>query len=348
MRTIGNHPTYDKTIFACDVGGTNTSVAAVGRLGRSFSIIRRFRYKSQAISGLTEALGDARNHLETDGIVPTSISICGAGPIRDGRCTLSNVPWIIDREAVSAAMSLPTLLINDFSGVSYGIPLLNTSDSQQIVPISHPDGTVPEPGGNVRAVVGAGTGLGVGYLVEVENNIVAMPSEGGHSAFSPWDTLSSDLADHVAREAAPPLRDAPGWELFVSGRGIVNTFSWVRSRAGDKGTPLPDAAAIASAADEGDPLAAEAMRTFVANYARFAGAAALHFLPEAGLYLAGGIVTKNVDWFLRDNLFIREFLRNYREHIRGVLGRVPVYVVRDYDVSLYGAAHAAWVHGMEG
>ena len=89
------------------------------------------------------------------------------------------------------------------------------------------------------------------------------------------------------------------------------------------------------------------MRLFVTNYARVASDAALHFLPTGGLFLAGGIVTKNESWFLEENRFIRTFTTNYRPHIGGLLRDIPVYIVKDYAISLYGAAHAAYALSME-
>ena len=35
------------------------------------------------------------------------------------------------------------------------------------------------------------------------------------------------------------------------------------------------------------------------------------------------------------------FERSYRGHITSILRKVPVMIVKDYDISLYGAAKAA-------
>jgi glucokinase len=68
---------------------------------------------------------------------------------------------------------------------------------------------------------------------------------------------------------------------------------------------------------------------------------ALTFLPEAGLYLAGGIVTKNERFFLEDSRFMSAFTLHPNAKMRRLLRRIPIYVIRDYTVSLYGAANAA-------
>jgi len=45
------------------------------------------------------------------------------------------------------------------------------------------------------------------------------------------------------------------------------------------------------------------------------------------------------EWlFLENNLFMKNFERNYNPNIRPLLKKIPVYIVRDYSISLYGAA----------
>ncbi|HEY9053629.1 MAG TPA: glucokinase, partial [Rectinemataceae bacterium] len=65
------------------------------------------------------------------------------------------------------------------------------------------------------------------------------------------------------------------------------------------------------------------------------------FLPSGGVYLAGGISSKNESFFLENNRFMRAFERNYAPHIRETLSSLPVMIVRNYSVSLVGAANAA-------
>lgn len=338
------------TVLACDVGGTNTSCALVVKHEGMFRIARRFRYATQSLSSFAEAVEDVFADLNTgDGTTrPVAACISAAGPVRNNRCDLTNVSWKIDGSEIASLLGIPVKVINDFTAVSYGIPLLDTQDAARISALAHPDGVGPDAEGTVRAVVGAGTGLGVGYVVDHLGEYLALPSEGGHSAFAPSDALTRELLDFVARAES----DRPGAESFVSGRGIANILYFFRESgriAAD--SPLSEsnaprlasdpARAVSEAAHGGDPSAIEIMHLFVENYARFASAVALHFLPLGGLYLAGGIVTKNERWFSGGNRFMNAFLQNYRKNIATLLHRIPVYVVHDYEVSLYGAAYSA-------
>jgi glucokinase len=337
--------------LACDVGGTNTSCALVEYRNRSFQILARYRYESQRLSTFDEALKDVMDDVtdSTSAHSPRAVCISGAGPIRNNVCHLTNVSWRIDGSRIADMLGIPVQVINDFTAISYGIPLLDTGDADSIACLPHPTGTIPVSDGVVRAVVGAGTGLGVGYVVDHHQEYYALASEGGHAAFAPYDDLSRELYEFVSRRE----RSVPGAEVFVSGRGIANILDFFHfSQRIPEESVLRDvtsnntrdaALRVSEAAHRGDPAGDEIMAFFVRNYARVASAAALHFLPLGGLYLAGGIVTKNLDWFTREARFMRLFLENYRDNIQAILHRVPVYVVLDYEVSLYGAAYSAFL-----
>jgi len=347
MRQLGNRINYDTITLACDVGGTNTSIAAVGRIGNGFEIIDQRRYASPKLPDLFSAIQECLKTLIPDGTQPETICISGAGPVHEGFCRLSNVAWDIDGTEIERKSNIRTLVVNDFTAISYGIPLLDVNDPEQITVLPHPDGTVPVQNGPVRAVVGAGTGLGVGFLIENAGKFIAFPSEGGHSDFAPADETGRALREYIREKTG----HNPGTELFVSGRGIANTLAFFQSTGRLAGSAAfmalqpdePDTPQrVSDLAATGDGAAKEVMATFVRHYARFASNAALHFYPGSGLFLAGGIVTKNLRWFTDDHWFMRNFLENYRENIRSALANFPVYVVRDYAISLYGAAHAAY------
>jgi len=83
------------------------------------------------------------------------------------------------------------------------------------------------------------------------------------------------------------------------------------------------------------------MALFVELYARVCAELCAVFLPTGGLYLAGGIAGKNAARFLDGGRFMASFERNYRPHLDVIARATPVHLVRDYAVSLYGAADAA-------
>jgi len=104
----------------------------------------------------------------------------------------------------------------------------------------------------------------------------------------------------------------------------------------DSAKPAQIAASV-----KNSPICARVMERFVDMYGCFASNAALFYCPSGGLFIAGGIVTKNETLFLDSARFAKAFERNYKDNIGALLRGVPLYIVRDYSISLYGCAQAA-------
>ncbi|MEM5838722.1 glucokinase, partial [Pediococcus acidilactici] len=99
------------------------------------------------------------------------------------------------------------------------------------------------------------------------------------------------------------------------------------------------AAAISVAAlGKRDRLCEQTMELFVEAYGAEAGNLALKLLPYGGLYIAGGIATKNLP-LLKEGIFLRAFANKGR--MRSLLENVPVHIVLNSQVGLLGAALAA-------
>ncbi len=338
---------YETFILSGDIGGTNTGIALVGKRHKEFAILAKFLFQTQTIVSFTDVVQQVLLEIESNdpSLKPSYCCMSGAGPVVGNSCTLTNGGLRIDGDEISSMLGLKTLVINDFMAISYGIPLLDVDNKEQLTPIPHTDGSLPRPKGTVKASVGAGTGLGVGYLAEIGGRTVAFPSEGGHAGFPPFDEETLALWNYMHKK----IGRAPGSELFVSGQGITNIFHFFEdekritrmSVAGEiVKAPEAERPALVARYAQDDELCMRIMELFVRMYGKVASNAAIHFLPTAGLYLGGGIVTKNEEFFLRDHCFMKSFEENYKEGIRKVLKEIPVYIIKDYSISLYGAAHA--------
>jgi glucokinase len=339
----------DQFILAGDIGGTNTNLAVVGLKKGKFTIILECVYKSAEVSGLVEPLKEVIKiaAAKNNALKPSLCCVSGAGPVENNVCTLTNLKWNIDGPEIKKAIGIETLVINDFLAIGYGIPTLDVDDPKQITKLPHPDGSFPKPQKDAsKAVVGAGTGLGVGYLVAVNGKYYASPSEGGHSGFASFDEETQKIKDFVAKK----LGKNPGTEPFVSGQGINNIYQYFKA----EGLIKPEGIfkEIDAASDEEKPAlisknaatnktCKDIMKVFIKMYGRFASNASLLFLALGGLYLAGGIVTKNEALILEEHLFMKNFATNYKDNIQQLLAKIPVYIVKDYSISIYGAANAA-------
>lgn len=335
----------ESPILTADVGGTNLNLALVVPEGARFRLLRKARFSTQAEMSLA---GPIHQFLDSDSSMhPRCACLSGAGPVLDRRIHLTNAPWDIDGAALERDLGIPVHLVNDFTALSYGVLQLDLADPQQVTVLPHGDGSLPSADSNgLSLVVGAGTGLGVGFLVRTSQGARAFPSEGGHIGLPVFDEDSLALWRHLAAGLAGP----PGAEMAVSGQGLVNIFRflldsrrvpWTPEASAILGLPIVDQPAAISAQAAFDPTCRRAMTMFVDSFARVCAELCAAFLPTGGLFLAGGIAAKNVEHFLDDGRFMARFERNYRIHLNRLSRATPIYLVRDYDLSLYGAAHAS-------
>jgi len=190
-----------------------------------------------------------------------------------------------------------------------------------------------------RVVLGAGTGLGIAYVV---NGASPVAGEGGHASFAPSTEEQAALWRYLhAREGRVSL------EHVVSAGGLVRAYAFLRERATlaesaqlREALRAGDAAAAISdfAMDRTDPLAGAALDLFIACYGAAAGDHALNVMARGGVFVAGGIAPKILPR-LQAGGFIAAFndKGEFSEYVR----RMPVHVVINERLGLLGAAAAA-------
>ena len=114
------------------------------------------RYPSADHPGLAPIV---RRFFEEAGSRPDRACFGIACPVVGDDCSAPNLPWTINARALAAEIGIPrTAIINDFVAVGYGIELLAPADLATLQ-----EGT-PAPQGPI-ALIGAGTGLGQGFLI---------------------------------------------------------------------------------------------------------------------------------------------------------------------------------------
>ncbi len=261
---------------------------------------------------------------------------------------------------IADRVHLSVHLINDFTAISYAVVLLDSSDEKQIARIPHTNTLKPIASKGMALVVGAGTGLGVGFIdKKLDGSYLAYPSEGGHSTMPCWDSLS--LSFFMWLESKIGVE--PGIELAVSGQGIGNIFSYLCSDAFDPaaassydmacgpiepsrviGGKYPEQARIRRPA----LIASNRMKTrALPRHGAFRGILrsksiklGIHFPPRGGIYLAAAFHRKMRPSFWKANdscAFSSGIMPSHQDF----LASVPVMIVRNYSISLIGAANAA-------
>ena len=320
-------------VLAGDIGGTNARLA-IAEIGYGAPrITKEQRYPSGEAPGLAPIVC---RFLDGSGEQVERACFGIAGPVVDGECRTPNLPWTVNARELSRDIGIPrTSIINDFVAAAYGVSCLGPGDL-----VTLQAGRAVEHG--TIALIGAGTGLGEGFVVWDGTRYRVHPSEGGHADFAADDEamwrLRQSLLDEWGRVS---------WERVLSGPGLAQLYRYLAS--GDFAPERPDvqremadadpAAVVtkhALAAD--DPLSIRALEIFVAAYGAQAGNLALTVLATGGVYLAGGIAPRIVAK-LQDGTFIRAFRNKGR--LADLMERIPVHVIVSPDVGLLGSARAA-------
>lgn len=320
-----------KMFLAGDVGGTKTLLRLFEAGGGALA---ERRFDSASFSSLEQVVAAFLGDSPPLSLVAACFGV--AGPVEGGRANITNLPWRIDEASITAEFHIPQVrLINDFQAVAYGIETLESHDLATL------QAGAPQECG-VRAVIGAGTGLGEGFMVWQGGYYEAFPSEGSHADFAPADALEIELLRYLAARYGHV-----SYERLLSGPGLVNIFEFLRDSRGQQAT-----AELQAAMRTGDPaaeiseyalagkddLAVSALDLFARIYGAEAGNLALKVLARGGVFIAGGIAPQILSK-LKGGEFLHAFVDKGR--FAGLLEDIPVHVVLNPKVGLIGAARVA-------
>lgn len=337
--------------LAGDIGGTKTILRLVEVLAvTELHTLYEQRYPSgdfvDLIPMVQQFLKTAAQQLART-FAPQKACFAIAGPVVNDTAKLTNLAWFLDVKRLEQELGIaPISLINDFVAVGYGVLGLDTSDLHTLQ-AGMPQSAAP------LAVIGAGTGLGQGFLIHQGDEFKVFSSEGGHSDFAPRSELEFQLLKYLLDKHNIQRVSV---ERVVSGQGIVAIYQFLRDRstaseskvgqvvrtweqeAGRSEKTVDPAAAIASSAlEKSDHLCEQTMQLFVEAYGAEAGNLALKLLPYGGFYVAGGIAAKNLP--LIQGYFLQAFTDKGR--MSALLKNVPVHIVLNPQVGLIGAAICA-------
>ncbi|MBI1406789.1 MAG: glucokinase [Caulobacter sp.] len=303
-----------------DVGGTNCRFAIVetGEADAPLADPRGFEREGY------ENLEAAIDHYLDGRPLPAEAVIAVAGPVTAGRADLTNGRWKMSEGALKAHGFRNARLINDYEALALSVPRLGAEDLGDI-------GDVRASGGTV-AIIGAGTGLGVGALVRDARGEAVAVTEGGHIAFAPTDeTEVAILAILTARFGRVSV------ERLLSGPGLVNLYEALSRLAAVEPLDLSPEDVVHRATHGDDRQCAEALERFCRIYGAVAGDFALAFGASGGVYLGGGIAPRLIDT-LRNSGFRQAFEAKGR--FQGYCAAIPTRVILHPHAALLGAASA--------
>ena len=314
-------------ILAGDIGGTHTRLALFegDRMGREKSYASRDYSSFEEI--VREFLGDQKVSRGCFGI---------AGPVRDGRCQATNLPWIVEASVLSQNLKIPSVhLLNDLEANSYGILMLK---KEELYPL-HP-GKGGQKGN--RALIAAGTGLGEAGIYWDGKEHRPFASEGGHTDFAPRNELECELFNHLNKKFGHV-----SYERVVSGPGMHEIYKFLIETGRHPLNPVvfeemkhrdPPIVISEFGRQNRDAACVETIDWFISLYGSEAGNLALKMLAVGGLYIGGGIAPHLIDQMKRGS-FYASFIDKGR--FKELLASIPIWVILNDHAALLGAAYFA-------
>ncbi|MET4700846.1 glucokinase [Constrictibacter sp. MBR-5] len=309
----------DGAALVADIGGTNARFARVGTDGRP---VGPLTLRAEDHDGLAEAV---EAYLEALPAFPRPrrAAFAVASPIIGDRVSLTNRNWAFSIEAVRRRLGLDRLeVINDFTAVALSLPRLQPHDLRSV-------GGGKAVAGAPLAVLGPGTGLGMSGLVPAMGRWVALAAEGGHATMSPADDRESEVL-RLLRNRYHHV----SVERVVSGQGLVNLYESLAMVEGARADAL-DPEDITRRGAAGDPLCREAVDMLCCMLGTAASNLALTLGARGGVFIAGGIVPRLGDVFLRSGF--RERFED-KGRFRAYLAAIPTAVIVDPVPAFLGLA----------
>jgi glucokinase len=301
-------------IGAVDIGGTKIAVGMADEAGRVLAraecATAPERGSADGLARITALLREAA--ARTDGVL-RGIGIGCTGPVNPLAGTVGNVEFLPGWEGTDLAGELSRAL-----GVSAALE--NDADAAALGEAAWGAGR----GASRFIYVTVSTGIGAGLVFDGQ-------------LYRGVDGAHPEIGHHVLDLAGPACScGAHGcWESLASGPAMAR---WVNEQ--DQPSRFANAHSICEAAEQGDPLAQEA----VAREARYLGLGIANLItlytPDV-IALGGGVMRS-----------LHLFEDTIRETIRSMCGYVPhektrlVAAALGDDVGLVGAA-CAWLHRFE-
>jgi glucokinase len=338
MNTTPQLEKHNTVNLIADIGGTNIRLG-LANAEPEITISEIETYQCSKFANLKDVIA---LYLETKELTNHTINACLAiaCPVDNDLISMTNLPWEFSQKELKHTLNLNSLtFINDYTAIAMAIPLLS---EQQKVKI----GGGSSVSGKAISVCGPGTGLGVANLVPImisgKNQWHCISGEGGHIDFAPTNGIEQQVLSFIQN-----IKKRVSYEQLLSGYGLEQIYQALLFINQDKefinqeqevssiGKKL-SAKDISTKALEGSCENCEQSLTIFCNVlGSFSGNLALIMNSQGGVYIAGGIVPRFVD-YLKNSDFRKHFENKGR--LSDITKQAPTYVITEQQPGLLGAA----------
>jgi len=329
-----------------DIGGTNIRLAQATakaiidsdamdtpeakNCGIDISDIETYRCKE--FSSLAVVIA---HYIEAKNLDNRVINACFAiaCPVDQDLISMTNLPWQFSQKELKQDLQLNSLsFINDYTAIAMAIPLLSENQKVKI-------GGGASVEGKPISVCGPGTGLGVANLIPLTDagngQWQCISGEGGHIDFAPTNEIEQQVKDFIYK-----IKKRVSYEQLLSGYGLEQVYQALLfinetqeiSTIEDK---LSAKDITRKALDSSCATCKQTLTLFCDVLGSFAGDLALIMNSQGGVYIAGGIVPRFID-YLKASDFRTRFETKGR--LSAITEQAPTYVITEEQPGLLGAA----------
>ncbi len=310
-------------VLVGDIGGTNARFALIADRDAPLEVFHSVPTGDFAdIESAVEESVFAHSALR-----PRSALIDLAAPVVGDAVDLTNADWVIRPLDMISRLGLEdVILLNDFEALALALTALADKDLALI-------GDAASAGEGAKVVLGPGTGLGVGALVDSGAQWVPVPGEGGHVALGPMEPDEFPLWANIE-----PEHGRISAEALLAGRGLVRLYRAVACTEGATATFSKPAEITEAALGGRDAIATRTLALYCRLLGRVAGDVAVTFMARGGVYIAGGIAPRILP-ILRQSEF-RSAMEAKAPH-SALMAQIPSWVIVGENPALHGLAALA-------
>lgn len=312
-------------VLVGDIGGTNVRFAIAKRGFAGHPVISDvsilpgddFETFDAALSAYCEEIDEKK---------PRQSLIALAGPVDEGKVTLTNRDWTVDARRLEKNCQFQRVkLVNDYAAMARAIPELPDS-AFRVLRAGQPDEETRDP----ILVSGPGTGVGMATLIPVgSTGWRVLTGEGGHAAFAPANEREWKLAER--------LRASHGYvsrELVLSGSGLTAVHKALCEIDGVAWEDM-GAAEMLERARRGDRICLDICEIRARGTLYALGDAALMNGTKGGVVITGGVAERLADWLAAPEAISR-FLQ--RGPMSDYMVPIPIRLLLSGEAALVGAA----------
>lgn len=312
--------------LVADIGGTHVRFALIDAAARRPSFDTEKKYSTKDHSDIVAAAHTYLSEQKFGGSL-AGLVFGVAGPVKSGTIHLTNAGWTISQADLHRKLDVGfARVVNDFETLAEAIPVFEPQDLKQI-------GNLPfnGRGGGTVAIVGPGTGLGVGGIVHGPGAMLPLVTEGGHSSFAPHDDLEAGVLKILRRKFGGHVSN----ERVLSGPGLLNLYQAMAEIEGVRAPDSDPETITRTARAQKDSFEARVFGRFCAILGSVAGDVALTMGARNGVLIAGGILPDAVAFFLAS-----DFRKRFEDKGRfaDYLKAIPTGLIIDQQAGLRGAA----------